>query len=537
MRGHVQAHRAAVALLVAGVALSACRGSSTPAEPSTTTRPPGTIVEGGTLRVGLSGPVQADPATASLGSPSALMVLDLLHDGLTTLDPSGVAKPALATEWTADPTQTVWTFRLDPKATFTSGRAVSSADVVASLERVARAGDGSLAALQLESITGFRAFVGGTAPRLSGLAAPDAATVTVSLDRPLSVLPVVLASPQLGVVDVASLDAAVADDGALGALDLSGSWAVDSAVDRVLTLARRTGADGHVAKVELRSYSAVNVAHDALDAGKVDWALVPPAKERAAERDHGDAAMAPFHAELFFGMRVKQPALANIELRKAITAAIDREAIVERAYPGLATALAAVVPDGVPGHAAARCADCGPDLERARAILAAAYPDGKVPSLNIDFDASPAQEAMASLVAEQLAAVGIPAQLRPKPLAEYKAFLVSGGQELFSIGWIGGYASPDAYLAPLFGSASDDNLTGYANPTVDAALAAARAAPDPAAAAAQWVEVERQVFVDAVVVPIAQFRIQAVVAPRVRGFQHTVDGSVDWAAVWLSDGA
>ncbi|MGQ0430921.1 MAG: ABC transporter substrate-binding protein [Microthrixaceae bacterium] len=536
MRAAVQSHRAA-ALLVVAIVLAACRGGSTPTEPTPTTPPPGRTVEGGTLRVGLIGPVPADPATASLGSPSALMVLDLLHDGLTRLDPTGAAKPALATEWSADPTQTAWTFRLDPKATFTSGRAVTAADVVASLERVAKGGDGSLAALQLESIAGFRGFVSGAAAHLTGLAATDATTVTISLDRPLSVLPVVLASPQLGVVDVASLDAAVADAGALGDLDLSGGWAVDSAVDRVLTLARRPGAAGHVAEVELRSYAAANAAYDALDAGKVDWALVPPARQHAVERDHHIAAGAPFHAELFFGMRVKQPALANLELRRAITAAIDPDAIVERAYPGLATALAAVVPKGVAGHAPARCIACGPDPERARAVLAKAYPDGQVPSVAIDFDASLAQEEMATLVAEDLAEVGIPTQLRPKPLAEYKAFLVSGAQELFSFGWIGGYGSADAYLAPLFGSASDDNLTGYASPSVDAALAAARAAADPAAAGAQWVAVERQVFADAVIVPIAQFRIQAVVAPRVEGFQHAVDGSVDWAAVWLSDGA
>lgn len=536
MRAAARSHSVAVLVAVA-IVLTACRGDGAAPKPSTTTRPPGRIVEGGTLRVGLGEAVQADPATANLGSPSALMVLDLLHDGLTRLDASGGAEPALATEWSADPTQKTWTFRLDPKATFTSGRAVTAADVVASLERVARGGDGSLAALHLEPVTGFRAFVSGSAPHLTGLAAADATTVTISLDRSLSVLPVVLASPQLGVVDVASLDAAVADDDALGDLDLSGGWAVETAADRVFTLERRAGVPGHLRKVQLRSYSTPSAAYDALDAGKVDWALVPPAKQRAAERDHGDAAMTPFHAELFFGMRVKQPALANPELRKAITAAIDREAIVKEVYRGRATPLASVVPEGVRGHASARCTACGPDPARARAILAAAYPDGKVPSVNIDFDASPTQEEMVSLVAEQLEAVGIPTELRPKPLAEYKAFVVSGAQELFSIGWIGGYASPDAYLAPLFGSASDDNLTGYASPTVDAALAAARGAADPASALVQWIEVERQVFVDAVVVPIAQFRIQAVVAPRVQGFQHAVDGSVDWAAVWLSDGA
>ena len=50
--------------------------------------------------------------------------------------------------------------------------------------------------------------------------------------------------------------------------------------------------------------------------------------------------------------------------------------------------------------------------------------------------------------------------------------MVSGDQELFSFGWIGAYRSPDAYLAPLFGSSANDNLTNYRSSQVDGLLAA-----------------------------------------------------------------
>ena len=83
---------------------------------------------------------------------------------------------------------------------------------------------------------------------------------------------------------------------------------------------------------------------------------------------------------------------------------------------------------------------------------------------------------MAEIVADDLEAVGIPTELRPQPLEDYKRFVVSGEQELFSFGWIGAYGSPDAYLAPLFGSAANDNLTGYRSAAVDGLLAEARSA-------------------------------------------------------------
>jgi ABC-type transport system substrate-binding protein len=540
MRAGGRARRIAGAAILVASALAACRGGSDePARTttSTTARASSGPVDGGIVRLGLAGELHADPVTASLGSPSDLLVLDLLHDGLTRLDEAGAPQPAVAARWSPDAALTTWTFTLDPKATFASGRAVAAADVIASLERVAKGGDASLAALRLEAITGFRAFVDGQAEHLAGLSAPDPATVQVHLDAPLALLPVILSSPVFGIVDVASLGQATAAGGDLAQLDLDGSWKLASVKGRTIRLTRRDGAGGHLDGVELRRYDDAEDAYDAFDAGKVDWALVPTDRYGDAVDAHGDDAFTPFHAELFFGLRLTSPNLAATGMRQAIAAAIDRAAIVRAVYPDLAQPLSTVVPDGVPGRSADPCPDCGHDADRARSLLAAAFPGGQVPTVAIDFDQSPAQEAMAKIVASDLQAVGIPTQLRPKPLEEYKRFVVSGGQELFSFGWIGGYGSPDAYLAPLFGSAANDNLTGLAAPAVDLELAAARAATDPAVARQHWLSVESLVLSQAVVVPIAQFRTQAVVADRVHGFHAAVDATVDWSQVWVSDGS
>jgi len=540
MRARGQALRVAGAsILVASLLASCSGGGSDEAARSTTTvaRATGKPVAGGVLRLGLAGDLRPDPAKASLGSPSELLVLDLLHDGLTRLDDDGVAQPAVAASWTADAALTTWTFTLDPKASFASGRKLTSAEVIASLERVAKGGDASLAALRLEAITGFRAFVDGQAEHLAGLSAPDPRTVQIHLDTPLAVLPVILASPAYGVVDVSSLKRATAADGDLGDLDLGGAWELTSAKGGTVRLTRRDGVDGYLDGVELHTYDDADEAYDAFDDGKVDWALVPADRYGDAVDDHGDDAFTPFHAELFFGLRRTAPSLAAAGMRQAIEAAIDRDAIVRAVYPDLADPLSTVVPAGVPGRNDDPCPTCGHDLARARSLVAATFPDGQVPSVAIDYDQSPAQEAMAKIVAANLKEAGIPSQRRPKPLEEYKRFVVSGGQELFSFGWIGGYGSPDAYLAPLFGSAADDNLTAFASPAIDLELAAARATTDPAVAQRHWLAVESLVLSEAVVVPIAQFRTQAVVGPRVGGFAAAVDGTVDWTKVWVADGS
>lgn len=488
----------------------------------------GEPIAGGELRLGIGGALVVDPVEASLASPSDLMVLDLLHDGLTRLDADGLPRPALAASWQVNPTSTAFEFALDPEAAFASGKKVTPQDVIASLERVMKPGDTSLAALSLEAVKGFQAFAEGKADHVSGLTVKGDRTVRIDLATPLSVLPIVLSNPMLSVVDPSTIE------GELGALDLSGDWSVASSDDGDLVLDRRAGRDAALGGVELRAHDDAESAFEAFEDGDVDWAPVPSSRYGDAVEAYGTEAFAPFHAELFFGMNVRTAAFQKPGIRGAIRFAIDREAIVRAVYAELADPLPTVVPQGVAGHDPERCGECVHDPDRAKAAVQRAYPDGNVPTVHIDYDESPTQDKMAEIVAENLEAVGIPTQLRSRPLAEYKAFVVSGKQELFSFGWIGAYSSPDAYLAPLFSSAANDNLTRYRSGVVDLQLAGARATKDRATNADLWSKAEAAVLESSVVVPIAQFRTQVVVSDRVQGLAHAVDGTVDWDQVSLT---
>jgi ABC-type oligopeptide transport system substrate-binding subunit len=339
----------------------------------------------------------------------------------------------------------------------------------------------------------------------------------------------VLSNPMLSVVDPTTIE------GDLAELDLSGDWALDEAGDRAVQLAHREGAAGSLERIELSVFDDVDGAYAAFEDGEVDWSEIPSGRyEEAADR-HGDGAVASFQAELFFGMNLRSRAMQSQPLRRAIQLAIDRQAIVDEVYAALADPLTTVVPAGVAGHDADRCPDCATDQAAAADIIEFAYDDTEVPTIRIDFDESPVQTAMAEMVADDLESVGIPTRLRPQPLEDYKAFVVSGRQELFSFGWIGAYGSPDAYLAPLFGSAANDNLTTYRSKLVDGTLERARASTDAEKNAERWAVVEKTVLSAAVVVPIAQFRTQAVVSERVQGLHHAVDGTVDWREVSLQD--
>jgi ABC-type transport system substrate-binding protein len=142
---------------------------------------------------------------------------------------------------------------------------------------------------------------------------------------------------------------------------------------------------------------------------------------------------------------------------------------------------------------------------------------------------------MLNSIQAQLAAVGIPAQVRTRPFADYRSFATSGQSGVFAFGWVGLVPTQDAYLAPLFRSTSADNVTGFKSADIDTQIAAARANNDAAARQSAYAWIERQVLNQAVLVPLAQLRTNQVVAGRVHGWSTRLDGTYVVPGVWVTD--
>ena len=139
----------------------------------------------------------------------------------------------------------------------------------------------------------------------------------------------------------------------------------------------------------------------AFEDGDVDWAQVPPSSYEQAVEEYGDDAFAPFQAELFFGMNVATPALSTQVVRQAIMLAIDRDAIVEAVYPDLADPLATVVPGWRPGPRPGPLPGLHPRPRPGGRHHLLLVPGGRVPTVHLDFDETPAQKEMADLVADR----------------------------------------------------------------------------------------------------------------------------------------
>ncbi len=513
--------------------LAACSGGDPPAairrgadEP-----PPGV------LRVGIERPQSLDPAQAR--SPGELLVADQLFDGLTAYDPETLAVlPALAVNWRASADQRKWDFTLRPGAVFANGRAITSADVKYTLDRIAKKGSSSPAAAQLDSVTGFRAVnVEGKTESLAGVTTPAPDIVHIELDQPLSSLPVVFGHPTFGVVPKESV---VAESPGFAVQPVgSGPFLLEGRGDSLLHLVPAPGASGLALRaLDFYLQDDAAASYDAFLAGRLDWTSVPPDRvEQAAERS-GPSASRAYLGELFYGFNLKNPKFADVRFRQAIVAAIDREAIVRVVYGPSAKVLRGLIPEGVPGAQADACAErCRRDLARARDLVAQAFPAGKpVPEVQIDFDDDGTQRAVAQAIQANLAEAGIPSALRPHTYAEYLRFAISGQQELFRLGWIGAYPSADAFLTPLFQTGLRDNITGFTSVPVDNTLKNGRAEPDETKRIGAYQAAEKLVLDQMPIVPLAQFQFQSVSAARVSGLVVSGLGVFDASKVKVGPG-
>jgi ABC-type transport system substrate-binding protein len=495
---------------------------------------------GGTLRVGIEKPKTLDPSQVSPGSQSELLVANLLFIRLTRLDDNAVsASPSLASTWTSTPDLKSWQFTLRPDARFSNGRTITATDVKYSLERVAKLGETSLAALRMDPFTGFAPFASGAASELTGVRVVNDTTLAIDLDSPLATLPELLSAPEYGVVPKEAVEAVT--PAFANAPVTSGPFSFAGAEGDVVKLVRATQGSAFLDAIELHEYNTQNIgkAYEDFIAGQLDWSVVTNDRAEDAAQRFGATAFRPFDAELFYAFNLLDPTFADVRFRQAIVKAIDRAAIVKAVYPGIADVLNGVVPSGVGGHVDDPCGDpCKFDPTAARALLAQAFPDGNIPTINIDYFTGQGEEAVAGTIVSDLAAVGIKVTQRPKEPGgdpgQYDVFAVSGQQQLFRLGVIGMYGSPDAYLSSLFVSGSHDNATGFSFPAIDQLLQSARSTADPAGRQSLYQQAEQQIMALAPIVPIAQFRSKAVLSPRVHDLVVTINGTFAGERVWLS---
>lgn len=548
--------RAGLALVVlTGLAACEAEGAAPSPSPSPVASPaaapsPSPTGQPGTFLYGMREPSSLLPADA--GATEELVVVDTLFDSLTTYGEDGVEQSA-AISWLPDENGRVWTYRLRPGATFaTPLRDPVTADDFIFAWNLAVA-EGRRAAFHLEDVEGYQAVRDGATQAMSGLSAPESHTLVVTLSKPHADFPSVTAHPALGPLPRAHYQA---DPGAFAQRPAGNGpfTAADWERGKFLRVTRFNGwrngrGQAPLAEVVFR-FSDAETAYVAFQQERRDYAPLPAGALADAREEYGEGEDGysgpgvldgPAGQLYFLGVNHTVPPFDRVEVRRALSLALDRTALAEAVREGNADPAFGAVPIALPDARARPCSACRHDPETARRL----FREADVSQLELWFNQDGGHEQIAELVSDQLAEVGVTLRVRTPPESEpgtssfapYLDRLRSGEAALFRFGWAVEYPTLDDALTPLFsaqlaGVDGAANYGQYSAPDVSALLAEARATLDPDERRALYRQAEDLALDrDQAIIPLLTFRHAAVVSDRFEGFAVSPLGLPNMAEV------
>lgn len=495
-----------LAALTAGLMLLA--GCSAP-EPEPEPEGTGSTVDDTlTLNLHLGGePSTIDPAFATADDGGSYVLH--LFEGLTALDKDGKAVLAAAQSVEVEEDEEglpVYTFTLREDASWSDGIPVTAGDFVYAWTRVLDYEDPSPNAYQLYPIRNAQRYCEGTPVQGEdgisslrhtltaedlGLEAVDDATLKVTLEGPCPDFLELLALPAWCPVRQSAVESN------------PDSWTQSAATcvtngrfmlkdwnhDQSLILARsdRYGSQDGPAFLNFILSDDTEALYNDFRAGRLQYASAIPTLERPAMEEAGAFAQVGRAGVYSYIFNTAKEPFDDARVRKAISLAIDREALVQAVGVDLLPAYG-LVPNGIPDSLAGKdFSRVSPPMtarpsnltEAQRLLSEAGYPGGAgFPQLRFITNDSPAHLAAAENIRQQLGEkLGIDMAISALSTRDFQTAREGDGWDMARSGMVGYRMDPAPYLAGwTAGSAA--NYGGFQSEDYDKLLAASYDAPE-----------------------------------------------------------
>jgi peptide/nickel transport system substrate-binding protein len=482
---------ATLAATTLGSLLSACSsGSSSPAAVTSAAAATGAgaagttkAATGGTLTAALTGnPSSMDPAGA--GIYTSLQVLDNIFSKLITMDETGKFVGELATDWKQDDDLT-YTFNLVDTATFHNGEKFTSADVVYTFARIVDKKTASSYASAYSSI--------------KTITAVSPTQVVFHLTEPFAPLLTNLA--QNG--EIVNQKAIEAGDPTRKPVGTGPFQFVEWVQGDHITLKKYdkyfVAGEPSLDEIIFKFLAVDKSRIEALQSGQVDWVDAIPLDELSALK--GNSAYTYVTSALagipdFLAMNCSKAPFNNKPLRQAVAAAIDRKEILDVAYFGAGEQGLMEVPSGSSWFGGTPPYASGPDLTKAKALMAQA---GLSKGLTVEYLSLPQYPELqktGEVIKEQLAKIGITVKIVQQEVTVWFGNYAKGNYQMTSAYW-SGTIDPDNFYSTQLMTGSANNDTKYTNPALDALITKARATADVAARKALYEQIRAIVWDDA----------------------------------------
>lgn len=521
-----------------------------------------------------------DPAAIAYAADSTFS--SMMYSGLVTFSPDLQVVGDAATSWDLDSTATIYTFHLRPNMHFSDGTPLTATDFAYSINRaldpnlcskldVDTYGDhGSqycfpgLVQGYLGHIVGAIAYNNGTGPAVNGegnnpktsVNVIDPQTLQIRLDAPIAYFLEALTYPFTYPVEQKLVErypngtwVQHLDEGGTNGPYRVAQYDATSKPQQIILEENPYWEQAWGKKLTLKKivrpiYPVVDNEYADYRAGKWDYTDVPSQSYFTA-RGQSDFNQVPLLAENYFGLNFDQPPMNNLQVRQALSLALNKQLLVDRVENGGAIPTNHIVPKGQPGYfpglvtpGSNPTQSLTGDQAQALQLLKAAratcntinpitglappecpYIMGSHPeAININVSKNATRVAIATFAAQQWNTVlGLNIQVVPTDSLG-KNIIQHGPYQMWVIGWLADYPDPQDWLSLQFTTNTGNNASDVHDPALDKLFKQADLERDQTKRMALYNQAEQMVVDEVPWITYEQSKALWRQRPWVRGF-------------------
>ena len=485
---------------------------------------------GGTMTRLFSDPPTLDPHKTS--DTTSAFIIGEVYSGLVTLNTDLQIVPDIAERWEISEDGLVYTFHLLPDATFADGKPVTAQDFVYSLNRAADPELASpVARTYLSDIVGVSEVLDGEATEISGVRAIDERTLEMTIDAPKAYFLAKLTYPTAFVVDKANVEAG--GERWTDSPNSTGPFMLkEYRIGEHLILERNDNFYREPAYIDRVVFNLAGgqamalYENDEIDITGVGILDLDRLRDPNEPLSKELKVVPPRLSVSYIGFNTEKPPFDDVNFRRALNFAIDKELIANEVYAGLIAPAYGILPPGFPGYTEginglefsealaieAMCASTYADqenCEQARAegienLEEKSFYSEDGPRIVLSVSGTGGDVGIGTQVILEMwkNTLGVEVEIQQVEWATYLQDLNDRKFQVFSLGWQADYPDPQDFLDILFHTDSETNHGAYSNPEVDAILEEARIERDGNRRVELYNKVEQMIIDDAAWVPL-----------------------------------
>jgi oligopeptide transport system substrate-binding protein len=481
----------------------------------------------------------ADPESLDPHKTSTVYEAHILRDlfeGLVMQDQNAELIPGAAESWMISDDGLVYTFKLRPDAVWSDGSPVTADDFVYSFRRLEDPATGAEYASMLYVVkNGEEVNTGKMKPEELAVKAVDPTTFEVTLKAPTPYFLEMLTHQSSYPVNKASIEKLGADWIKPGNLVSNGAFTLAEFVpnDHIKLVKNPKFHDAANVKLDVVNYFPTEDRSTAIkrfEAGELDSNDDIPTEQLAdLKAKFGEQLrIGPYLGTYYYAIKTDKAPWDNVELRNAVSMAIDRDFLAEKVWQNSMLPGYSMVPPGIEGYTPAMASfaeESQIDREdKAKAILEKlGYTPEKPLTMEIRYNTSENHKNTAVAIQEQLKPLGIEVTMVNTDTKTHYGHLEQKGDfDVARAGWIADYKDPESFLG-ISRKASGNNYSNYNSAKFEELMDKAAAdGGKPELRLKDMSEAERVLIDDVGQIPLLYYSYKNLVSPKISGFDENV---------------